>query len=143
MYHLQKLSIYNWMFYIQSSLTYPDLTYPDYSLIWTPVWKPFINIYIYRKCLTYLDIQLSGQSAWELSCPDKWGSTVVYYKSKKYVVASNTALPICEVFDYVPDLLHKITDILREIILQLQDIICINVFYRKQDLWVTNLCGWY
>ena len=58
--------------YIQWSLTYPDLTYPEYSFIQTPVWEP-INI---PKWFTYLEIKLYGQSAWERRCPDKWGSTV-------------------------------------------------------------------
>ena len=55
------------------------------SLIWTSViWiihlsghlfgnqSPFLN----RKWLTYLEIQLSGQSVWKRRCADKWGSTV-------------------------------------------------------------------
>ena len=39
----------------QCSLTYPDLTYPDYSLIQTPVWEP---IHIPQQKVT----QLSGNS---------------------------------------------------------------------------------
>ena len=53
---------------IQCSLTYPDLTYQDYSLIRTPVWE-------------LIPIQLSGQSVWDRRCPDKWGSTVVCFVS--------------------------------------------------------------
>ena len=34
------------VFVIQWSLTYPDPTYPDYSLIWTHVWEPNMIIYI-------------------------------------------------------------------------------------------------
>ena len=36
-----------------------------------------VDDFIYRKCLTYPDIQLSGQSNWEQRCPDKLGSTVI------------------------------------------------------------------
>ena len=49
---------------VQWSLTYPDPTYPDYSLIRTPDWEP---IPIPQQKVTHL----SGQSVWERRCPDK------------------------------------------------------------------------
>ena len=68
---------------IQWSLTYPDPTYPDDSLIrmihlsghMFGNESPLFN----RKCLTYPEIHLSGQSVWERRCPDKWGSTVLWF----------------------------------------------------------------
>ena len=63
---------------IQCSLTYPDLTYPEYSLIRNIHLSGhlFGNQFLNGNWLTYLEIQLSGQLVWERRCPDKWGSTV-------------------------------------------------------------------
>ena len=64
------------MGYVQWSLTYPDLTYPDYSLIRTHVWEPILIPQQKVSSLIDLEIQLSGQSVWERRSPDKWDSTV-------------------------------------------------------------------
>ena len=49
---------------IQSSLTYPDPTYQDYSLIRTSVWEPFMIIYVEYVSLirifSYPDSQLEN-----------------------------------------------------------------------------------
>ena len=63
-----------------------DITYIGASRIRTPLfrivhlsWHMFENqsLFLNRKWLTNLEIQLSGQSVWERRCPDRWGSTVV------------------------------------------------------------------
>ena len=46
--------------------------------------SPFLN----RMCLTYPEIQLSGQSVWEQRFPDKWGSTVSIMPNGFYVTQS-------------------------------------------------------
>ena len=51
-----------------------SLTYPEYSLIRTPVWNQITFLTI--KWFTYPEIQLYGRLPWERRCPDKWGSTV-------------------------------------------------------------------
>ena len=65
--------------HIQWSLTYTSRTYLDYSHIRTHYWM-FGNqssLYIGKVWLTYPDIQLSGQSAWERRCPDKYVPSVI------------------------------------------------------------------
>ena len=37
---LRCLLVKDAIIHVQWSLTYPDPTYPDYSLIWTHVWEP-------------------------------------------------------------------------------------------------------
>ena len=45
---------------------YPDPTYPDYSLIRTPVWKPIMIVYMYMESnsliqiFSYLDSQIGS-----------------------------------------------------------------------------------
>ena len=58
------------------------------------------STFLNRKWLTYLEIQLSGQSVWERRCPDKWGSTVVTWYNLRIVIVCpihvfiNT-IPLC------------------------------------------------
>ena len=61
---------------VQWSLTYPDLAYPNYSLIQIPVWGP---ISISHNKVTHL----SGNSViWTVRL-DKWGSTVLVFGERK------------------------------------------------------------
>ena len=81
--------------------THYNIVYNEASLIRTPLIQiihlsghMFGNqlLFLHWKWLTHPDIQLSGQLVWEWGFPDKWGSTVVRKKRKKFYVGSSDTI---------------------------------------------------
>ena len=64
------------LIYIQFCKMYSEDSLIQIILLSGHIFGNYLRLYIYRKRLTYMEIQLSGQSSCEWRCPDKWGSTV-------------------------------------------------------------------
>ena len=62
--------------HIQWSITYPNPTYPDYSLIRSYVWEPILIIYresdSFMRIFSYLDSQLWNGGVWTSEGPLYW-----------------------------------------------------------------------
>ena len=74
MHQLEINQVHYWIILtVQWSVTYPDPTFPDYSLIWTQVWEPIIVMYRESDSLiqkfSYPDSHLGNRGVWISQCP--------------------------------------------------------------------------